>query len=114
MGAEKRHRIRKICVITTLSLCLVLLCIGLISDYHEQTKRKRLIENIETLKKQQGRLPDLNNTEEMLALGFELRVGWYPEFKPLNATDYELWLYTGFDGPYEMYSSQSRTWQESF
>lgn len=80
----------------------------------EQSRVEEIANHIERFKNQYGRLPDTENREEMLSLGFELHVGWQPDFVVLNDSDYELWLYYGFDGPHLVYSSRTKTWREEY
>ena len=82
--------------------------------HRENSYVEALANRIDVFKKTYGRLPDASNKEEMQNLGFELRVGWYPDFVSFKDMEYELWLYHGFDGPHRVYSSKTKTWREAY
>ncbi len=91
---------------------VVIVLVGVIAKYQERAAVEQLGTRIDQFREQHGRLPNPENHEEMRAWGFELRVGWHPDFVALNTTDYELWLYYGFDGPHSVYSSREKAWRE--
>jgi hypothetical protein len=70
---------------------------------------KELIARIEAFKNHHGRLPDPANVNEVLKLGFELRTGYYPDYR-VSGGNYELWYSFGFDGPTIKYWSGSGKW----
>jgi hypothetical protein len=92
----------------------ILYSLSWIETYHERTHVERIASRIEHFREQYGHLPNPNHIEEMQALGFELRVGWHPDFVPLNETEYDLWFYYGFDGPHMVYHSHTKTWREEY
>ena len=47
----------------------------------EITKGNELVARIESFKARHGRLPDSANVTEVLNLGFELRVGYHPDYQ---------------------------------
>ena len=69
-----------------------------------------IIANVEQFRREHGRLPDENKPDEVTALGFELRVGYYPDYRP-SGDEYEVVYYFGFDGPRLAYSSKTKTWR---
>lgn len=99
-------------------ICIFVVVIGvlgvLVWSDDEQTQVERIADRIEEFQKRYGHLPNPDHVEEMQALGFELQVGWHPDFVPLNETEYELWLYYGFDGPHMVYNSRTKTWREEY
>jgi hypothetical protein len=50
----------------------------------------------------------------MLSLGFDLRVGWHPDYEPLDATYYRITILEGMDGPYWFYESKSHEWHQGY
>jgi hypothetical protein len=50
----------------------------------------------------------------MLSLGFELRVGWHPDFERLDSTNYRITILEGMDGPYWFYESKSQEWHHGY
>jgi hypothetical protein len=70
----------------------------------------RIISNIGKFKEKNNRLPRPEMTDEVLSLGFELRVGYYPDYKITKPGEYELEYAFGFDGPYLRYSSSTEQW----
>jgi hypothetical protein len=102
-------------------LILIVIFVGMIcilswiETYREKSRVEKIARNIEFFKQQNARLPNTEDQEEMQALGFEMdTIGWNPDFIPLNNTDYELWLYYGFDGPDMVYNSKTKTWREEY
>ena len=69
----------------------------------------RLVLAIESFERLYGRLPDADNPEELIKLGFELRTGYYPDYNVTGKT-YELSYSMGFDGPTIKYLSADRKW----
>jgi hypothetical protein len=77
------------------------------SEIHRGNK---IISKIEDFRNQYHRLPNLEKTEEMTPLGFELLIGYRPEFRPFGDDAYEIEYYIGFDGPRIIYSSKAKQW----
>ena len=104
-------------------LCLVVLCaaaativglwLGLMADT-KWTNAERIISNIEKYRQREGRLPDPANHSLMQELGFELGVGWLPDYEPLDAANYRITILVGFDGPYWFYESTSKRWVHGY
>jgi len=69
-----------------------------------------IIANVEQFRSAHGRLPDYNNPDELIALGFELRVGYHPDYRP-TGSEFEIEYYYGFDGPRIIYSSETKKWR---
>ena len=84
------------------------------ADRQTRTHIEALASRIERFIAAHQRLPNPENHEEMLALGFELRVGWVPELVALNDQTYQLRLPSGFDNPTLVYDSRSKTWREEW
>jgi hypothetical protein len=76
----------------------------------EITEGNAIIANIEQFRREHGRLPDENKPDEVTALGFELRTGYHPDYRP-TGSEYEIGYYFGFDGPYIIYSSKMKEWR---
>ena len=74
----------------------------------------RIISRIEEYRHREGRLPDPADDPLMKSLGFELRIGWDPDYQPLDAANYRITILEGFDGPYWIYESESGQWRRSF
>ncbi len=117
MNKRKRKHSIKIFIISVLVLITIsvggMYGLSWIERYRKKSRAEEIANRIELFKRQHQRLPNAENREEMHALGFELRIGWNPDFIPLNQTDYELWLYSGFDGPHMVYNSKTKTWKKS-
>jgi len=70
----------------------------------------KLIQNIESYQKTNGKLPGNNDWETLEKLGFKKEdLGKNPDYKTDSAL-YELIYNDGFDGPYLMWNSQEREW----
>jgi hypothetical protein len=76
----------------------------------EMRQGDALVSNIESFRKKNARLPNPEKTEELVSLGFEVRVGYYPEYRLAGGGEYEIEYYIGFDGPRIIYSSNTRQW----
>lgn len=74
----------------------------------------RIISKVEEYRLREGRLPDPENHSLMLSLGFELRVGWHPDYETLDATNYRITILEGMDGPYWFYESKSHEWHRGY
>ena len=74
----------------------------------------QIISRIEEYRRREGRLPDPANHSLMQTLGFELRVGWCPDYEPLDATNYRITIIEGFDGPCWFYESKSNQWSHGY
>lgn len=79
--------------------------------WSELRQGNTLVKNIESFKTKNARLPNPDNVEEVLALGFELRVDYYPQYRITSTNNYELEYYIGFDGPQIIYSSRDKQWR---
>lgn len=86
--------------------------------YHVSTAERRnadrIIEAIEQYRKVHGRLPHPDDHALMARLGFELRVGWHPDYEVGEKGFYRITILEGFDGPYWTYDSYSRMWRKDF
>ena len=80
----------------------------------ERMSADRIISRIEEYRRREGHLPDPANHSLMQTLGFELRVGWHPDYKPVDATNYRITILEGMDGPYWFYESKSREWHHGY
>lgn len=80
----------------------------------DRTKSEHIAHEIDLYIHQHGKLPDPNDHPVMLGLGFELRVGWHPDFHALEKERYELTLYDGFDGPYWIFDSATQDWRKGY
>jgi hypothetical protein len=97
-----------------LALLLVALAINIwieVGIYFETNEWYRVIANIDEFKRKKGRLPDPNNMEEMLGLGFELRTDYYPGYEHRGPNYYILSDSFGLDGPRVIYRSETKTWE---
>lgn len=70
-----------------------------------------LASRVEDYRREHGYLPDPENVEEVVGLGFELRVGNYPDYRLAGRDGYEIQYYMGFDRPILIYSSMSGNWR---
>lgn len=70
-----------------------------------------LVSKIEVFKSNHGRLPDPKNVQEVVGLGFELRTGYYPQYRPFGRDHYEIEYNMVFDGPRIIYSSSTSAWR---
>jgi hypothetical protein len=80
----------------------------------ERRNANRIISAIEAYRESHGRLPDSSDQETMKHLGFELRVGWHPDYQVGEKGLYRLTILDGFDGPYWVYESFSQRWRKDF
>lgn len=85
-----------------------------LNTYNQKAHVEQLAKRLERYQEQHGYLPNPDDIQTMQALGFELRTGWYPDFIPITETQFELWLYNGFDGPHMVYHSTSKEWREKY
>ena len=69
-----------------------------------------IIEAVESYRARTGRLPSPDDVALMTSLGFELNVGYIPEFEALDQQNYRLIYLEGFDCPHDTYDSRSRAW----
>jgi hypothetical protein len=69
-----------------------------------------IIANVEQFRREHGHLPDKHNPDEVAALGFELRVDYYPDYRHYG-DEYEIEYFEGFDGPFIIYSSKLKEWR---
>lgn len=77
----------------------------------ERRNADRIIEAIEDYRETHGHLPDARDHEVMKRLGFELRVGWRPDYQVGEKGLYRITILEGFDGPYWSYDSFSQVWR---
>jgi hypothetical protein len=70
----------------------------------------RIISRIEEYRQREGHLPDSKDDSVMGKLGFELRVDWHPYYEQLDATNFRIIFFEGFDGPYWFFESKTKTW----
>ena len=80
----------------------------------ERRNADRIIAAIEDYRGTHGQLPDSLNDEVMKRLGFELRVGWHPDYQVGKKGLYRITILEGFDGPYWTYDSSSQVWRKGF
>ena len=80
----------------------------------ERRNADRIIAAIETYRETDGQLPDSRDHEVMKQLGFELRVGWHPDYQVGEKGLYRITILEGFDGPYWTYDSFSQMWRKDF
>ena len=81
-----------------------------VAYWSEIRQGNQLASKIESFRERHARLPNPEKTEELLSLGFELRVGYHPEYRLMGSNAYELEYYIGFDGPRIIYSSNTKQW----
>jgi len=75
---------------------------------------EKIINNIESYQKVNG-LPDDNDWETLRKFGFKEKNDFLqPEYRKLNADNFELIFIEGFDGPYLMRTSADREWKEGY
>ena len=82
-----------------------------VAYWSEMNQGDRIVSKIESFREQYARLPNPEKTEELLALGFELQVGYRPEYRIVGSNAYEIEYYIGFDGPRIIYSSITKQWR---
>ena len=70
-----------------------------------------LAAKIEDFRKHHGRLPDPDNTAELLSLGFEIRMNCHPHYKRIGDDRYELAYAVGFGGTNIIYASGDGQWR---
>ncbi|WP_415328266.1 hypothetical protein [Chryseobacterium sp. MMS23-Vi53] len=74
-------------------------------------KGNKIIQNIETYQKTNGRLPENQNFKALEKLGFKFEDSVsYLNYTTDNKGNYELTYLEGFDGPYLMWNSKERKW----
>ena len=100
---------------------LIALCVAIIAGgwiYWDFTAERRnayqIVEAIENYRQTHGRLPDSSDHEVMKGLGFELLVGWHPDYQIIGKEIYRITILEGFDGPYWIYDSSSKRWRKGF
>src|SRR5262245_50649763 len=64
-----------------------------------------IIANIEQFRREHGRLPDRDNTDEVNALGFTFPIDYFPDYRAFG-DEYQIDYMEGFEGPYIVYSSK--------
>jgi hypothetical protein len=75
---------------------------------------EKIIKNIESYQKVNG-LPDDNDWETLRKFGFRDKIDFLqPEYRKLDAENFELIFVEGFDGPYLMWTSMEREWKEGY
>jgi hypothetical protein len=75
---------------------------------------EKIIKNIERYQKVNG-LPDDNDWETLRKFGFRDKIDFLqPEYRKLDAENFELIFVEGFDGPYLMWTSMERKWKEGY
>lgn len=86
--------------------------------YQESTAERRnadrIIAAIEDYRRTHGRLPESGDHELMKNLGFDLRVGWHPDYQVGEKGLYRITILEGFDGPYWTYDSFTQMWRKDF
>jgi hypothetical protein len=80
----------------------------------ERRSADRIIAAIEDYREAHGRLPDSRDHEVMKSLGFELRVGWHPDYQVSEKGLYRITVLEGFDGPCWTYDSFTKRWRRDF
>lgn len=71
----------------------------------------QLIENVQTYQKQHRRLPENHDKALLLQLGFrENKQGWQPNYRQINAQDFQIIYADGYVPPYLAWDSQGKTW----
>lgn len=90
---------------------IVVLGVAVIAWNRSHARRAApIIEAVENYRACTGRLPSPDDVTLMTSLGFELNVGYIPEFEALDQHNYRLIYLEGFDCPYDTYDSRSRAW----
>jgi hypothetical protein len=118
LDAKMKSRAKKNIILTLAVLIFLVLAWALSPLYlpwkvlywGELRSGDRIILNIENFRAKYNRLPQPEKTDEVLPLGFELRVGYYPDYKLIKPGEYELEYSFGFDGPNLRYSSLAKQW----
>ena len=99
-------------------IAITIIVIGVFGLYWVTTSDRRnanrIVDAIEEYREAHRRLPDPNDHDVMKSLGFELRIGWYPNYEADEQGFYEITLLGGFDGPYWIYHSRTENWTEGY
>ena len=75
---------------------------------------EKIIRNIESYQKGNG-LPDDNDWETLRKFGFRDKIEFLqPEYRKLDADNFELIFIEGFDGPYLMWTTAERQWKKGY
>jgi len=69
-----------------------------------------IVANVEQFRREHGRLPDRDNTDEVNALGFTFPIDYIPDYHAFG-DEYEIEYMEGFEGPYIAYSSKLNEWR---
>lgn len=72
-----------------------------------------LIRQIEDYKKING-LPDTNDEQTLIKLGFKVELHGQPTYQKLTDTSYQVFYPMGFDPPYLTWDSKKRNWRMDF
>jgi hypothetical protein len=100
--------------LTLSALSLLIVSLFWISTVDRRNATK-IIAAIEEYKGAHGKLPDQNDPEVMEELGFKLMaVDWFPDFQVGENGNYRMTILKGFDGPYWIYDSSTKSWWEGF
>lgn len=72
-----------------------------------------LIRQIEAYKRNNG-LPDTNDEQTLIGLGFKIELNGQPTYQKLNDTSFQVFYPKGFDPPYLTWDSYTKTWRMDF
>jgi hypothetical protein len=106
--------LRRVLAYTTVAVAAVIVVFNVLpwraAYWMDISEGNAIIANIEQFRIEHSRLPDENKPDEVTALGFELRTGYQPDYRPMGS-EYEIEYYIGFDGPRIIYSSKAKEWR---
>jgi hypothetical protein len=72
-----------------------------------------LIRQIEEYKRTNG-LPDTNDEQTLIKLGFKVELYGQPTYQKLNDTSFQVFYPKGFDPPYLTWDSNTKNWRMDF
>lgn len=101
-------------IIAATMILVIIACAIFWSATSERRNANQIVNAIEEYRENHRSLPNPDDHEVMKSLGFELRVGWYPDYVADEQGFYEITLLGGFDGPYWIYHSRTKTWIEGY
>lgn len=71
----------------------------------------KLITQVANYQQKNHRLPENQETSILLQLGFhQNKQGWQPNYRKLNAQNFQIIYVDGYDAPYLAWDSANKTW----
>jgi hypothetical protein len=101
----------KALILSILSVVLVSLFLLRTADRRNASK---IIASVEEYRATYGQLPDPDDQKIMEELGFEMRMEWFPDYQMGENGNFRITILQGFDGPYWIYDSSTKSWREGF